>query len=39
MQLAGELAMLDHPRTNTLLPETPRWGLGLTVGVELGQTR
>jgi hypothetical protein len=39
IQLGGELAMLEHTTTNALLTPAPRWGLGLMIGLELGQAR
>jgi hypothetical protein len=36
VELAAEVAFLDADPTKTELPDEPRWGLGLTVGIETG---
>lgn len=39
IQLGGELAALEHVPANALLTPAPRWSLGLTIGLELGEGR
>lgn len=38
VQLGGEIAILEHASTTSVLPEVPRWGMGLTIGIELGNS-
>jgi hypothetical protein len=36
VQLGGEMALASHTPRSVLLPATPPWGLGLSVGLETG---